>query len=149
IFYMYSETTGVKIDEKDINNKIVIGNERTDIADGEIKLQKLVEIDLRAISPAINYSHTAINCINRIGSTLRELSNDYKEVYYLADHDENLRILQYPKIFEDYLYKSFYQLIHFAQEDVSIYYSLIEVLYKLALISKPDIKQRVWNFHYF
>src|SRR5699024_10015275 len=121
-------------------------------------LQKLVEIALRAISPAINDPHTAINCINRIGTTLSELSNDYKEVYYLADHDENLRILQYPKTFEDYLYKSFYQLIHFAQEDVSIYYSLIEVLYyyslievlyKLALISKPDIKQRVWNFHYF
>ncbi|HLR54577.1 MAG TPA: DUF2254 domain-containing protein [Pseudogracilibacillus sp.] len=149
IFYMYSETPGLKIDEKEIKNKIVIGNERTDIADVEFMLQKLVEIALRAISPAINDPHTAINCINRIGTTLSELSNDYKEVYYLADHDENLRILQYPKIFEDYLYKSFYQLIHFAQEDVSIYYSLIEVLYKLALISKPDIKQRVWNFHYF
>lgn len=149
IFLIYEEKTDLYRSEHEIRDKIVIGNERTDIADVEFMLQKLVEIALRAISPAINDPHTAINCINRIGTTLGELGSNYKEICYLADKKGELRIMQYPKKYEDYLYKSFYQLVHFAQGDVSIYYSLIDVLYKLALISDISIKRKVWNFHYF
>ncbi|MBM7599867.1 putative membrane protein [Virgibacillus halotolerans] len=144
--YDKKETMNIK---EEIAATLVIGNERTDIEDIEFMIQKLVEIALRAISPAINDPHTAINCINRIGTTLSEIGSNYKEIYYISDASGNLRILNHPKKYEDYLYKSFYQMVHFAQGDVSIYYSLIEVLYKLALVSNTAIRQKIWNFHFY
>lgn len=128
---------------------LVVGQERTDIQDAEFMLQKLVEISLKAISPALNDPHTAINCINRIGTALADIGRRYKEVYYISDKEGFLRIMHTPKKFEDYLYKSFYQIMHYGKGDVSILYSLIEVLYNLALVSDPNIKQKIWDFHYY
>ncbi|MRH41356.1 DUF2254 domain-containing protein [Aquibacillus halophilus] len=129
---------------------IIIGTERTDIEDIEFIIQKLVEIAVKAISPSINDPHTAINSINRIGSMLSELGKVYKEVRYMTDQKNNLRIIKYPKRFEDYLYKSFYQIKHYANGDVSIYYNLVEILYKIAVASDDRIiKRKIWEFHYY
>ncbi|WP_088051072.1 DUF2254 domain-containing protein [Virgibacillus dakarensis] len=145
--------SGINLDQwkklDDIQRYLIICNERTDLQDVEFSLQKLVEIALRAISPAINDPHTAINCINRIGALLSEVSTNYKEIYYLADKAGNLRVINEPKKYEDYLYKSFYQIRHYGKDDVSVLYGLIEVLYKIAFVSNKKIKQKIWRFHYY
>ncbi|MFZ3578891.1 DUF2254 domain-containing protein [Virgibacillus sp. DJP39] len=131
------------------NQFLIIGNERTDIQDVEFMLQKLVEIALRAISPAINDPHTAINCLNRIGSLLSEIGETYNENRYFTDDKKNLRVISKPKLFDEYLYKSFYQIRHYGKEDISMLYAMIEVLYKIAVVSENSIKQKVWTFHYY
>ncbi|MDY0406791.1 DUF2254 domain-containing protein [Virgibacillus sp. 179-BFC.A HS] len=131
------------------NEYILIGNERTDLQDIEFSLQKLVEIALRAISPAINDPHTAINCINRIGELLSEIGKEYKEINYLADHNQQLRVIIEQKKYETYLYKSFYQIRHYGKDDVSVIYGIIEVLYKIAVVSNDTIKQKLWDFHIY
>ncbi|WP_407272503.1 DUF2254 domain-containing protein [Radiobacillus sp. PE A8.2] len=128
---------------------IVIGTERTDLQDIEFLIQKLVEIAVKAISPSINDPHTAINSINRIGSNLLQLGKVHKDIRFITDEDDKLRIIKHPKRYEDFLYKSFYQIVHYANGDVSIYYSLIEVLYKLSLASDQEIQQKIWSFHYY
>ncbi|ASK61276.1 hypothetical protein CFK37_03315 [Virgibacillus phasianinus] len=128
---------------------LVIGNERTDLDDVEFMLQKLVEIALRAISPAVNDPHTAINCLNRIGALLSEIGEVYHENKYFADHKKKLRVICKPKKFEEYLYISFYQIRHYGKSDVSIVYAMIEVLYNIAIVSKKSIKKKVWRFHYY
>src|SRR5699024_8444899 len=83
---------------------LIVGNERTDIKDVEITTHKIADIHLRAMSPAINDPHTAINCINRIGALLIEIGATYKEIPYIADRQDKLRIIYQPKKYEDYLY---------------------------------------------
>ncbi|OZU89159.1 hypothetical protein CIL03_09130 [Virgibacillus indicus] len=144
---VYNHESDYKLEE--INHILVVGDERTDIQDAEFMIQKLVEISLKAISPAINDPHTAINCINRIGVLLIEIGEQYKEIKYIADRSGNLRILNHPKKYEDYLYKSFYQIRYYGKSDVSVMYSLIEVLYKIALVSDDAIKEKVWKFHHY
>ncbi|MEC2159184.1 DUF2254 domain-containing protein [Virgibacillus halodenitrificans] len=138
-----------KINKKEINHLLVVGQERTDIQDAEFMLQKLVEISLKAISPAMNDPHTAINCINRIGTALADIGRHYKEINYFSDQEGQLRIMRTPKKFEGYLYKSFYQIMNYGKDDVSILYSLIEVLYNLALVSDLNIKRKIWDFHFY
>jgi len=128
---------------------LIVGNERTDIQDVEFSIQKIVEIALRAMSPAINDPHTAINCINRIGALLIEISTTYKEIPYIADRQDKLRIIYQPKKYEDYLYKSFYQIRYYGKDDVSVLYGLLEILYKIALVSDQTIKQKIWKFHFY
>lgn len=136
-------------DSHEFTKFLVIGNERTDLKDVEFMLQKLVEIALRAISPAINDPHTAINCLNRIGALLSEIGSNYNENRYYADKNKQLRVICEPKQFEDYLYKSFYQIRYYGKGDVSVLYAMIDVLYKIAVVSKQPIKQKVWEFHFY
>ncbi|WP_404451174.1 DUF2254 domain-containing protein [Virgibacillus necropolis] len=136
-------------DNYEFKQFLIIGNERTDIQDVEFMIQKLVEIALRAISPAINDPHTAINCINRIGALLSEIGAAYNENRYFADSNKQLRVICEPKRYEDFLYKSLYQIRHYGKDDISMLYAMVEVLYKIAIVSKQPIKQKVWNFHFY
>ncbi|GAA0597414.1 hypothetical protein GCM10009001_11980 [Virgibacillus siamensis] len=47
------------------------------------------------------------------------------------------------------MYEAFYQINHYGKGDVSIYYSLIKVLYKIAMISDQKIQHKIWNFNYY
>lgn len=134
---------------KKINEFIVIGVERTDVEDIEFIIQKLVEIAVKAVSPSINDPDTAINCINRIGSMLSDLGKVYKEIQFLTDERSDLRIIKQVKRYEYYLYRSFYQILYYGKKDVSVCYSLIEVLYKIALANDGSIRRKLWAFHYY
>ncbi|MUK88029.1 DUF2254 domain-containing protein [Ornithinibacillus sp. L9] len=133
-----------------IREYIIIGSERTDLEDIEFNIQKLVEIAVKAVSPSINDPDTATDCINRIGSVLTDLGNGFKEIPYLTDKKNDLRVIRKTKPYENYLYKSFYQILYYGKEDVSICYSLLEVLYKMSISSKDyAIRRKIWAFHYY
>lgn len=135
--------------EDHLHSLIIIGKERTDIQDIEFVIQKIVDIALRAISPSTNDPHTAINSINRIGGLLIEVGKNYKESSYLTDSEENLRVALSSRNYEDYLYKSFYQLRYYGSGDVSVIYGILEVLYKISDVSDSMIKRKIWDFHYY
>jgi uncharacterized membrane protein len=129
---------------------IVIGNGRTDLEDLEFNIQKLVEIAVKAVSPSVNDPDTAMNCINRIGSVLSELGKEFKKTRYLTDDQNKLRVIKKTTNYEDFLYKGFYQIVYYGKADISICYSLIEVLYKLAITCKDEkIRGKIWTFHYY
>lgn len=125
---------------------LVIGNERTDLQDIEFSIEKLVEIAVKALSPSMNDPDTAINCIKRIGAVLSELAGDYRPVTYFSDNNADLRLIMEQKKFRDYLYKSFYQIKHYGKDDVSVVYSIVDILYKVAIVSEAPIQKEVWHF---
>lgn len=51
-----------------------IGDERTPAQDAAFTLQQLTEIAVRALSPSTNDPFTAVSCVDRIGSALRQLA---------------------------------------------------------------------------
>lgn len=135
--------------EPKLHSYITIGNERSDIQDFEFTIQKLEEIALRAISSSTNDPHTVVNCMNRLGLLLTELGEVQKYSPYIADKNNQLRIVHQPTTFDEYLYKSFYEIRYYGQHDVSVMYNMINVLYKIAVVSEPIIKEKVWNFHFY
>lgn len=145
LFYYWPKTNSAVESEKALPY-ILIGNERIDTQDVEFAIQKLVEIAVRAISPSLNDPHTAANCINRIGSLLAELADVYEPIRYYADEDENLRIIFEPLPYEEYLYKSFYQIRIYGSHDLSVMNSVLEALYNIASLRKEKISKDVWKF---
>lgn len=135
-----------EVNEELSRKYILIGKERTDIQDIEFALQKLVEIALRAISPGINDPHTAINCINRIGSLLAKLGYKYKSYSYYTDQNDHLRVILEPKSYFEYLYKSFYQIRLYGKHDVSVMNGVLEALYKIAKVNDDEIREVIWDF---
>lgn len=144
--YQYSNEGGKEINPENGLPYIWIGKERTNVQDIEFAIQKLVEIALRAISPGINDPHTAINCINRIGSLLAELGREYRAFRYYTDGEEQLRVILEPKHYFEYVYKSFYQIRLYGKHDVSVMNGVLEALYKVARVNDEEIKEIIWDF---
>lgn len=133
--------------KEQLRKYIILGLERSDEQDFEFIIEKIVEVALKAISPAMNDPHTAINCINRLGSLLIEYGQGYKETRFLVDDEERLTIIKQTKYFDELLYKSFYQLKHYGKSDVSVMYEILEVLYKIADLSDEHIRKHVAMYY--
>ncbi|TLS35044.1 DUF2254 domain-containing protein [Pseudalkalibacillus caeni] len=135
------------VDFENILPTIVIGSNQSSIQDAEFSIQKLVEIALRAVSPAINDPHTAINCTNRIGTVLAVTAKKQPPARYLFDEENNLRVIINTKTFQEYLYKAFYQIRIYGRNDVSVMNGVLESLTIIAENQKREIKNEVWKFH--
>ena len=147
VFYYWEKEDGEEqLDVSPSMQYLLIGNERTDIQDIEFSIQKLVEIAVKAISPSINDPHTAVNCINRIGSLLADLAAVYEPIRYYSDSDEELRLLMETRYFRDYVYKSFYQIRIYGKHDLSVMNAVLEALYKISVVEGGDVRDDTWRF---
>lgn len=146
-----AELTEAELEEirKQIRNNIVISNERSKKNDIEFGLLKLTEVALRAISPGINDPNTAIFCINQLGWVLSRIAvANLENTYYYNEKDELCFILE-DISFWDLLYKTFYQLSHYGNQDVSVAGSILDALVIIAEGSPAEIKDQVWKFSHY
>lgn len=135
--------------KEEIKNHLVISNERSKKNDIEFGLLKLTEVALRAISPGINDPNTAIFCINQLGWVLSRIAvANIENTYYYNDKNELCFILE-DISFWDLLYKTFYQLKHYGNQDVSVAGSIIDALIIIAEGSPKEIKEQVWSFSHY
>lgn len=148
IIFSYWSTTA-EPDSSKLLNTLSLGTERTTDQDIEYGIQKLVEIALRAISPGINDPNTAINCINRLGKVLSRLGQKHIPQPIYHDTKKNLRVITNPVTYSTYLYKSFYQIRHYAREDVSVLASILQSLEIAADGNKHDTHETIWEFGQF
>lgn len=152
--WQLNPASNLKEDElEEIRNKIignlVISNERSKKNDIEFGLLKLTEVALRAISPGINDPNTAIFCINQLGWVLSRIAvANLENTYYYNDKDELCFILE-DISFWDLLYKTFYQLSHYGNQDVSVAGSILDALVIIAEGSPEEIKEQVWHFSHY
>jgi uncharacterized membrane protein len=146
ISYWTHQAHHKEVSEKKYLEMLAFGTERTTVQDIEFGLQKLVEIALRAISPAINDPHTAINCINRIGTILCQIGKATNPEPNYFDQHHNLRVIMEIRSFTDFLYKSFYQIRHYGKNDISVTTAIITALQFIAESNDQHIKNIVWEF---
>ncbi|MGM0873336.1 MAG: DUF2254 family protein [Bacillota bacterium] len=128
---------------------MTISSDQEPIQDVEFGLQKLVEIALRAVSPAINDPYTAINSINHLAKILSLLGKKRLSTPYHFDQHHQLRVIYEKPAFEDYLYECFYQIRHYAKEDVSVMGSLLQALAFIAQGNSSYIKRIIWEFSFY
>ncbi|PMC35242.1 DUF2254 domain-containing protein [Bacillus sp. UMB0899] len=134
---------------EDYLSYITISTDQEPVQDVHFGLQKLVEIALRAMSPAINDPYTAINSINHLAKILTLLGKKHLATPFYYDHHRQLRVIFEKPKFDDYLYECFYQIRHYAREDVSVMTSILKALVYIAQGNSPFIKQAVWDFSYY
>src|SRR5205814_6517228 len=85
------------IDEHRVRAAIVIGDERTFEQDPKYALRLLVDIAIRALSPAINDPTTAVQALDQISDLLLQLARRKLELGAYRDADSVPRlIVPYP-----------------------------------------------------
>ncbi|WP_433749201.1 DUF2254 domain-containing protein [Falsibacillus pallidus] len=138
-------TANREIEEDKYLGFIKLGPDKEPVEDINLGIRKLAEIAMRAISPAINDPNTAIDCIEQMGLILSQLSNQSLPGDYFYKNGQLRLILKQPD-FNEYLYKSFYQLRHYGKNDISVITEIIKALHQIVLNGSPVIKETIWEF---
>jgi uncharacterized membrane protein len=124
-----------KLDEKlakKIADCFILGSYRTQEQDIEFDLNQLVEMAVRALSPAINDPFTAMMCTDRLGEGLCRLAARDFPSPFRYDTAGNLRVITSTADFPHLVKASFNQLRQYGKESVSVTIRLLEVILLVA-----------------
>ena len=124
---------------KQVNRAFALDDERTPSQDIEFAFLELVEIALRALSPSLNDSFTAIACINRLGSALCRLAQRDIPSPYLLDDQKHLRVIAPTRGFSEIMEAAFNHIRHNVRSNVQVTIHLLETLATVAhFVHRPE-----------
>jgi uncharacterized membrane protein len=129
-----------RIDEeldRQICNAFRIGNGRTPTQDVIYAVNQLVEMAVRAMSPAINDPFTAMTCLDYIGQGLAQFIQQGEKSPYYYDHDNQLRLILEPVTFDELLKTAFDMLRHCSCDNASVLLHMLEVIDRISRETKP------------
>ncbi len=120
-----------------------IGPSRTLQQDAEFGVLQIVDIALRAISPAVNDPSTAINCIDQLSRILIRFASRQEPASIIYDLPGEARIILQWITFDGLLDSAFEQIRQYASTDIAVSLRLLRALGDIAITTEnPDIRQR-------
>lgn len=128
---------------------ITLGDERSSSQSQDLSfsIQQLVEIAIRATSPAINDPYTAKHCIRNIGKVLANSTTFLHGDHLLyKDHENNPRLMLPMENFKNLLYSTFFQFEINSSKDIAILGTIMDALMMVAQKSTVEMKRIIWNF---
>ncbi|GAA4002049.1 DUF2254 domain-containing protein [Hymenobacter fastidiosus] len=125
----YEGTAGALSEEltAQVNDCFRLGSQRTIEQDAGFGLRQLVDIALKALSPGINDTTTAIIGIDHLGALLAQLADRRFEGPLRADPDR-VRIIAVRPTFEKYVATAFDQIRLSADGNAAVYLRLLTAL---------------------
>ena len=133
------EVQGAKatLPEDDLLAAIHLAKERTFEQDPKYPIRLLVDIAIRALSPAINDPTTAVQTIDQIEDLLRRLGQSDLDVGQVRDASGTLRLVYDVPTWEDYLALAFDEIRQYGTGSVQVMRRL-----RSALVSVAGIHDR-------
>lgn len=134
--------------ERSLRFCLLIGTFPTAAQDVRFPIGQLEEIAVRALSPGVNDPHTAIECLDYLTASIRQLSTRPWPKTQRYDGQQALRIVAEPLRFETLLRLAYQQIHHYGRADVTI---VCEMLGDLGLVVErmeqhPQRKETLLNF---
>ena len=128
--------------DRQIRRAFQIGNTRTPTQDIEYAVNQLVEMAVRAMSPAINDPFTAMTCLDYIGEGLAQFIRQGEKSSHYYDHQGQLRLVLEPVTFEDLLNAAFDMLRHASCDNASVLLHMLEVIDAIGQeVDSPAVKE--------
>lgn len=115
-----------------IHGAFVLGNQRTPRQDIDCAVYQLVEIALRALSPAMNDPFTAIACVDHLGSALCRLARREMPSPYIHDEQHRLRVITPAITFATISNAAFDQIRQYARSSAAVTIRLLETIAVIA-----------------
>jgi len=108
-----------------------IGHQRTMVQDAGFGIRQIVDVALKALSPGINDTTTAVTCVNYLSAILARLAARRIESRYrmdTAEHGGELRVIARGPTFDGMLAEAFDQIRQNAQGNVAALLALLTAL---------------------
>jgi uncharacterized membrane protein len=138
IAYFLAGTDGSREISKEINRGFVIGPKRTAAQDIEYEIRVIAEIAIRALSPGINDSYTAVTCVDRLTAVLASVMNRRFPPADFGDDRGRIVLRTVPPDFKGMLDAAFNDIRQSAQNNTAVTIRLLESLTVLAKMSMRD-----------
>ena len=110
----------IPVAEQKLLTTIRLGPQRTFEQDPKYPMRLLVDIAIKALSPAINDPTTAVQAIDEIEDILRRLARRELSVGFVTDACGALRLLFPMPSWEDYLHLAFDEIRHYGSDSVQV-----------------------------
>lgn len=121
-----------------VADRILLTGQRGSRQDLEFTINKLGEVAIRALSPGINDTYTALACIDRLGSALATLAGRRMDRVARADADGNLRLLAESFTFAGALDAAFNLIRQSGQANPAVLIRLLESLAAVACAARTE-----------
>ena len=118
--------------EEQLRTSVHLGEQRTFEQDPKFALRLLVDIAIKALSPAITDPTTAVQAIDQIEDLLRRLATCDLEACRAFDEDGILRVIYQMPTWEDYLALAFDEIRQFGSTSIQVMRRLRSALVELA-----------------
>jgi uncharacterized membrane protein len=130
--------------EGQIRHAFQIGNQRTPTQDVEYAVNQLVEMAVRAMSPAINDPFTAMTCLDYVGNGLAMFIQQGEKSPHYYDRDGRLRLVLEPVTFDELLSAAFDMLRHASCDNASVLLHMLQVIDTIRQEAKsPEARQQL------
>ena len=120
-----------------IRDSYQVGRSRTPTQDMEYGINQLVEMAVRAMSPAINDPYTAMTCLDYIGAGLSLYAAKVEPHSNLYDRDNSLRLIVDPQSFADLLDAAFNLIRRASRENPDVLLRLLDAIGEIGKESAP------------
>ncbi len=118
LFRLYGGATA--IDDRKLREAAVLGPERTLEQDPTFAPRILVDIAIKALSPAINDPTTAVLAIDQLHRLLRLVGKRDLRNESIADGAGQLRVILRTPNWEDFVHLAFHEIRHYGAENIQI-----------------------------
>lgn len=118
--------------EKAANAAYTTGYERTASQDAAFGLRQLVDVAIKAISPAVNDPTTAVHALHHISALLRSIAAQTDQPPALTDDEDVLRLITRGRSFGELLELSMQQPRRYGASDPDVAGRLFELLREVA-----------------
>ncbi len=135
--------THASIDERKLRECIELGDERTFEQDPKYALRLLVDIAIKALSPAINDPTTAVQALDQIADLLMRLGQRNLEIGAYRDSDGVLRLVAPFPTWDDFLRLAFDEILYCGATSVQVMRRMNALITDLALAVPKERRPRV------
>jgi len=124
--------------EKELSRVLALGAERTFEQDPKYAIRLLVDIAIRALSPAINDPTTAVQALDQIGDLLLRLGGRRLEIGAYPDDSGRIRlIIPFPS-WDDFLHLSFEEILSYGAKSVQVMRRMRALMADLLIVVPPE-----------
>jgi len=109
-----------RIDERALRNAVELGPERTFEQDPKYAIRLLVDIAIRALSPAVNDPTTAVQALDQIGDLLLRLGRRHLEIGDFHDARGTLRVVMAFPTWDDFILLAFDEIRSYGATSVQV-----------------------------
>jgi uncharacterized membrane protein len=121
-----------RIPEAALNRAFIRGDERTFEQDPKYALYILVDIAIRALSPAVNDPGTAVQALDQIEDLLMRLGQKRLDIGDIHDQNGELRVVMPCPQWEDFLTLAIEEIRHYGRDSMKVTRRLRALLANLA-----------------
>ena len=132
---------------QELNDQFSIGRQRTTEQDAGFGVRQLVDIALKALSPGINDTSTAVMCIDYLGALVASLAARRFAEPLRTDDGGPVRIVTVQPSFATFVNTAFDQILTAGEGDTAVYVRLLTALDTAASRTQVPARRAVLRAH--